>query len=463
MKNNYTTIITFLQGPLQKIITVIGEKLNFVKRLRKVNALSLVLALIGTALTSKNMTMPSIVDEFKKQGGDITVQGVLKRLNENAVKLLREILFTLFEHLSDNWNVQGEYLKLTKKFSGVYIADCTNIKLSESLEDKYKGCGRTSDKAGMKLFVRLNLLNGKITQFEIRPGRTSDQKFKGFTAPLPKNSLVLHDRGFYNIKQLQQREEKGSFYISRVMATTIIWYKGVKYTLSNFLSMMGQKADSLDVMVLVGGDKFPTRLVASKVTKEVENKRRKKLREKARTSQKRRKKEPSKVQLDICKWTVYITNLPSAEYDTEVVHTLYRTRWQIELLFKHWKSEGGLAVPPCKNGEKNLCLVYAKMISILLTHSILNESGSQINGQSVKRRYKVIKRYADELFQAMYTNQYDEVLNVLQKTINHMKKVDLQHNRHGNPSTRNTLIKPPIGIFIHEKHLFEPVFSESKP
>jgi hypothetical protein len=43
-------------------------------------------------------------------------------------------------------------------------------------------------------------------------------------------------------------------------------------------------------------------------------------------------------QIALAQWTIYLTNIPDLTFAQ--AHTLARTRWQIELLFKLWKSHG---------------------------------------------------------------------------------------------------------------------------
>ena len=48
---------------------------------------------------------------------------------------------------------------------------------------------------------------------------------------------------------------------------------------------------------------------------------------------------------------VYITNTPSKEVPTHTCISLYSLRWQIEILFKTWKSF--FEIDECKTSRKN--------------------------------------------------------------------------------------------------------------
>lgn len=68
---------------------------------------------------------------------------------------------------------------------------------------------------------------------------------------------------------------------------------------------------------------------------------------------------------------VYITNLSLEDVPTEHIHELYSLRWQIEILFKTWKSF--LQIDKCKEikRERLECHLYEQLISILLCSSTL--------------------------------------------------------------------------------------------
>ncbi|AGK53661.1 transposase for insertion sequence element D [Bacillus sp. 1NLA3E] len=68
---------------------------------------------------------------------------------------------------------------------------------------------------------------------------------------------------------------------------------------------------------------------------------------------------------------VYITNAPPEDVPTEHVHDLYLLRWQIELLFKTWKSF--FEIDHCKEIKKERleCHLYGQLIAILLCSSTM--------------------------------------------------------------------------------------------
>ena len=68
--------------------------------------------------------------------------------------------------------------------------------------------------------------------------------------------------------------------------------------------------------------------------------------------------------------TVYMTNIPT-EWVPKKIYDLYSLRWQIELLFKIWKS--WFRIHRCKSikQERLECHLYGQLISILLCSSTM--------------------------------------------------------------------------------------------
>ncbi len=51
---------------------------------------------------------------------------------------------------------------------------------------------------------------------------------------------------------------------------------------------------------------------------------------------------------------------------------LYGIRWQIELIFKNWKSNFNLAKVTGKRPQRIKCLIYAKLLFIFITSKVVN-------------------------------------------------------------------------------------------
>ena len=70
------------------------------------------------------------------------------------------------------------------------------------------------------------------------------------------------------------------------------------------------------------------------------------------------------------KWIFIITNVPEDMLSYEAVCEIYRIRWQIELIFKSWKSH--FSIDKMNNIGKDYwdCLLYGRLILITMLTSL---------------------------------------------------------------------------------------------
>lgn len=82
----------------------------------------------------------------------------------------------------------------------------------------------------------------------------------------------------------------------------------------------------------------------------------------------RRGDRPSGLALELCDWTILVTNAPAALLGVSEAMAAYRLRWQVELVFKLWKGQGGLAAWRGSKPARVLCEVYAKLLAAVIKH-----------------------------------------------------------------------------------------------
>lgn len=107
-------------------------------------------------------------------------------------------------------------------------------------------------------------------------------------------------------------------------------------------------------------------MVAYRTPQEVADTRRRKIK---KVAQKKRR-GVSKEHLALQEFTIYITNVSPNVWPKEVVGTIYRVRWQIELVFKQWKQLFRINVMKGNRPERIRCLIYGRLIMILLVNAI---------------------------------------------------------------------------------------------
>jgi hypothetical protein len=79
---------------------------------------------------------------------------------------------------------------------------------------------------------------------------------------------------------------------------------------------------------------------------------------------------PSQAYLTLLAWNLFITNVPPTVWPPQTVALAYSLRWQVELVFKSWKSHLPLATLTTTTKNSTLCYLYGRMLLILFTYAL---------------------------------------------------------------------------------------------
>ncbi len=114
---------------------------------------------------------------------------------------------------------------------------------------------------------------------------------------------------------------------------------------------------------------------------------------------------------------VYVTNIPWEWVPMEQVHELYTLRWQIEIVFKTWKSLFKIDHYRNVKQERLECQLYGKLIAIFLCSSTMFKMRQLLLQKKKKElsEYKAIGMIQDHLsllYQAIQRNNH-EITKVL--------------------------------------------------
>ena len=220
----------------------------------------------------------------------------------------------------------------------------------------------------MKLQVLWDLKTGPLLQLQVEPGRASDAKSPIAVEVAEPETLLVYDLGYFDLSRFAALDRQGAQFLSRLQHGTEL-YDGDGVRLDLVAYLRAQPAGLVDRPILLGAaERLPCRWIAIRVPEEVANRRRQQAHAKAR----KKGRTPSAEYLELLGWSLFVTNCAATEWTWQAVVVLYRARWQIELLFKLWKSHNRLAC--FRSGASALeilAVFYAKLLGILLQHWIL--------------------------------------------------------------------------------------------
>jgi IS4 transposase len=211
----------------------------------------------------------------------------------------------------------------------------------------------------------------------------------------------LADLGYFKVKVFEELNEQGVWWVSRVPARSGIWQGEQVIHTADWLKE--QQGNCIDQPVELTAQRLPCRLLAIRVPDEVAEERKKRARKAAR---KRKNSQLKPETLALCEWTILVTNLPPESYSLADILCLQRLRWQIELLFKLWKSELSLDDWRSQQPHQILSELYAKLILALVQHWLLLLGCWQVESRSLVKATRVLRKHAFHILSALADSRF---------------------------------------------------------
>jgi hypothetical protein len=181
--------------------------------------------------------------------------------------------------------------------------------------------------------------------------------------------LFILDLGYFTLKAFAALATAGAYFFSRLNhQTTVLTLAAGQWqpvALARWLTTV--EAHLLERPIFLGAkERVAARLIASRVPEASVNERRRK----ARKNAKKKGYTPSHAPLTLLAWNLFITNVPSTIWPTETVLKVSPLRWQIERIFKSWKSYLHLASLTTTKEDTTLCYLYGRMLLIVLNYAL---------------------------------------------------------------------------------------------
>lgn len=363
----------------------LAKEVGFVQRTSKYQAQELIALCVWLSQQVASTLLTQLCSRLEASTGVLmSPEGLNQRFNGSAVQFLQQVLANLLtQRIHSTQEILHPY---STTFKRIRILDSTTFQLPDKFASHYQGSGGSSHTAGVKIQLEYDLLSGKFLHVYVGEGRENDKTF-GSTSLLtiqPKD-LYIRDLGYFDLHDLQKMNDEGAYYVSRLKLNSRIYRKndepeffrngtvkkGTLFIQLDTEELMNQlqPGQTLEISEAYIGlyQKLPARVIIHRLT-EVQTEKR--LKEQAKIEKKKgiTYKDRSK---RLSGMNVYITNFSLEDVPTEHIHELYSLRWQIEILFKTWKSF--FQIDKCKEikRERLECHLYGQLISILLCSSTM--------------------------------------------------------------------------------------------
>jgi hypothetical protein len=435
-----TCTLTDVADALQ---TILGDEADraardsgFCQRASKLDGPAFAQAMTFGCLADPSPTLEDFAQAAADAGVPVRPQAIDQRLGPAAADCLRRVLQAAVGRLL----VAGPAdVPLLRRFAGVRLQDSTVVTLPAELAADWPGCGGRGDApaAALKLQVRLDLLDGRLEGPVPGPGTASDTRGGLPPDDLPAGVLWVVDRGYFDLQRFAELSGRGVHWLTRPQPNTAVFVAGRRVELADWLA--GRRGPTADTPIELGVEqRLPARLVAVRVPTAEAQRRRRTAEEKARKKGRR----PSTERLALCDWDLRVTDVPAERATAAEVVALGRARWQIELLFKHWKSDGGLG--RCR-GEKPwrvICEVFASLLAAVVRHWAVLVGGGVEPSLSRRRAGRAVRRRATALALALALGDAEALVGVLESLRQVLTSTARIERRRRRPSTDQQLQTP---------------------
>lgn len=314
--------------------------------------------------------------EFNSQA-NISASALAQRINTKAAVRFARACFERILKLTRK-KLERQYNSLEgalKHFNNVYIQDSTIFEINRNLARFFPGTkrggikGGSSCKSQMKIDLIHNFATGQIIDAQIYEGKRPDQaQCEKIESILEKGDLIIRDLGYFKIESLKVITEAKAYFLTRFPSHVKVYLNyddEEPVDLATHLNEYYKDAPAIDLTVWVSAERLMVRLVAYRVPKEIETERRRK----AHKAAKEMGRTLSKEKLSLLSFSIFISNIPINMVSTQVIGTVYRLRWEIELIFKTWKSYLKIDVLQGVCLHRILCLIWSRLcMAILVAH-----------------------------------------------------------------------------------------------
>ncbi len=306
---------------------------GFVRRApRKIDACGLLASVCEEGLKGSPSCNDLAVHIEANQGSAPSRQAVSLRLNEPFETFLQALLENVIGQ-----RISGGHARMEAPGDGfrgyrrVLVQDSTIIKLPGHLFPEFSGVSNgQSSVCNARIQATYDLINSRLVGFSIDPYSKNDLAAAP-ELPIREGDLVLRDRGYLVLDEVQRHRDAGADCIYRHKTGTTYLAPGTLGPID--LPALLKSRGRLDIDVLLNNTaRTPVRLVAAPVDEETANLRRMKAKKETKGH------NPSKAVLELMDWTVFITTIPAALADFGRILAIYGLRWRIEIIFKAWKS-----------------------------------------------------------------------------------------------------------------------------
>ncbi len=361
-----------------------GQALGLAERLRLVTPFRLGLSVLGSMATQQIQTIADLHRQFNALWDlDTDYNAFYQQLvKPSAPQFFLDTLSDIMSQLSTK--VLGfEAGQAFSEFERLLLHDGSSFALHQALAHRFPGRFNAVAPAAVELHCTMDLLQNAPIDIVLSPDTDSEHHYRPEPDSL-RGTLLLADRGYLDLAYLRDIDHHGGCFVVRGKA-------GLNPRVIDAYREDGQRLKSCQ-------DR-PFRVIASKLPK------------RQRTELNVEwliEGEPFRVRL-IASWNIQtkcfdylLTNLCQDKYVIDIICLGYKLRWQVELLFKEWKSHANLHKFDTEKEEIAESLIWSSLAASALKRFLAHAAEHLLEVVISTRKASMPSAYQlPELFRAL--------------------------------------------------------------
>ena len=440
--SSVTQVAEAMQTILSDVADQAAYRTGFVQRESKMGGAEFVQTVTFGWLSNPQATLNELTQTAATLGVVITPQGLEARFTPAAAACLQAVLQQAVAQVMAAHPVA---VPLLQRFTAIYLTDSTQIQLPGALAEVWQGNGGyhvpKNGSAALKVQLRWEWLTGQLEGPFLQNGRAADRSSPTQVATMPAGALKLADLGYFSLDTLQAISAQQAYWLTRVMAGTQV-YEAAGAPLELCAWLEHQTGLTVECPIQLGKiHRLPARLLAVRMPAAVVARRRRQLKEAAR----RRQQPVSPERWALAHWTLLVTNVPPEKLSLPEALIVARVRWQIELLFKLWKSQGHVDTSPSGKPWRILCEVYAKLLAMVIQHWVTLTAAWAAPDRSLVKAAQTIRKHALHLASRLVEGEASFIagLQVIQRCLQTGCRIEKRRNQ---PSAFQLWFDPDSGL-----------------
>jgi hypothetical protein len=345
-------------------VNQLGRETGQSQRLRTVTPHRLFLSTMAALADGKVESLADLLREFNHQN-QVTVayKAFYNRLARPGFATFMQQMFArLVERLSIRM-LAPEGHAAVARFKDIVIQDGSSFALKKALKNVFSGRFTNCDPAAVEVHATYSGFSDEVTAVSIAPDSEAERQFLPEPSALA-GRLLLADRGYPSTTYFDAVRDHGGSFIVRLSRShdpwvSAAWVQGKRVPLrkptrlSRFVERNTNRRMDLDVAYERGKNILRFRVIVL----------------------------PGRE----ATMTRLCTNLPRTPFSLDLVARLYRFRWQIELLFKEWKSYANLHKFNTANQHIAAGLIWASLCAAVLKR-FLAHAAEFVGGTAISTR-----------------------------------------------------------------------------